>query len=262
LIHGAFHHLPGLGPKRIQEIQRLGIADWEALAENLTLLGIGKTRREQILENMASCHEAVAADNIGHLVRTYAPKDQWRILNHYLERASYFDIETSGLGPGSYITLIACLHRGKVYTFMRNENLDDFQDLLDDIELLVSFNGASFDVPQVQSHFGIPDIPCPHLDLRWACYHEELRGGLKRIEGELGIERPADLIGVDGAEAVWLWEDWDQDGNRNARNKLIRYCCADVLSLQLLAGKLLHIRGCSGMTPPAVDMWKLIPAEE
>ncbi|NCC50185.1 MAG: hypothetical protein EOM20_03115 [Spartobacteria bacterium] len=261
MIRGALHHLPGLGPKRLNEAQRLGVATWEDLVAQMNRLGLGATGQQKIQAAITACDAAIEADDIAYLTRMYHAKDHWRILGHYLERASFFDIETSGLGPGSYITLIACLHRGHLHTFVHGENLDAFLDILDEVELLVSFNGASFDVPQVLSHFHIPGIPCPHIDLRWACYHEQLRGGLKHIETELGIERPPDLVGVDGEEAVWLWDYWRQDGNQSARSKLIRYCCADVLSLNLLAAKLLHARGCQPLCRPASALWSMIPED-
>ena len=112
-------------------------------------------------------------------------------------------------------------------------------DKLQELKLIVSFNGTSFDVPVVMQNFRIHEFPVPHLDLRWICYHEGIRGGLKEIEKILNIKRPADLSGVDGMEAVLLWERWVRLNEQSSLEKLIKYCSADVLSLVKLSEKIL-----------------------
>ena len=183
----------------------------------------------------------MADDDIQYFVETFHSQDKWRILSQYLDRCSYFDIETTGLEYDDTITLIVCWHRGKLHTFVEHENLDDFLDLLDDVELLVSFNGSTFDVPRVLDGFHIPELPCPHVDLRWPCYYADLPGGLKQITSHLGLERPADLQDADGSLAVELWSQWQLQKNAEARELLIRYCAADVLLMlplsQYLAGQ-------------------------
>ncbi|MBU0677747.1 MAG: ribonuclease H-like domain-containing protein [Verrucomicrobia bacterium] len=256
MIRGALQHLPGVGRERLRLLQNAGITDWRQLAEDVPLSGIGPVTQKKLQAEVLRCEAALAEGNIRYLVSGIRKSDQWRVLGHFFDHASYFDIETSGLDIDSRITVICCLHRGKLYTFTKNENLDEFVDLLDDVDLLVSFNGASFDVPRVVSEFHIPELPCPHIDLRWLCYYESLRGGLKTVEKSMGIERPTDLVGVDGEEAVWLWEMWERGGNGKARERLLRYCAADVLSLRLLAGTLLECRGYTLDFPRGGAVWR------
>jgi len=154
--------------------------------------------------------------------------------------------------------VICCCHKGKLLPFVRGENLDDFLELLDDIELLISFNGSSFDVPQLLDLWHIPALPCPHIDLRWVCYHCELRGGLKAIEQQLTIDRPPDLAGLDGADAVWLWERYRETDDEAARAQVIRYCAADVVTLQLVAAEALRLKGFDIVTPSADALWRLL----
>lgn len=261
MIRHALEHLPGLGPARIRELRRIGIDNWLALRDAAGLPALGAKRHAHLLDCITQCETALQRDDIGFLTRTLSRKDLWRVLNEYFERASFFDIETNGMGPDSRITLIACYHKDRMYTFLQDENLNDFLDLLDEVDLLVSYNGACFDVPFVERAFNIPEIPCPHIDLRWLCRQQELRGGLKSIEQQLGIDRPPDLVGVDGEEAVWLWDFWHRDRDTRAREKLIRYCCADVLSLKLVAGRILRMRNCPAACPNASTLWDLIPRE-
>jgi uncharacterized protein len=60
-----------------------------------------------------------------------------------------------------------------------------------------------------------------------------LQGGLKSIECQLGINRDADLEGVDGFEAVRLWNQYRR-GNQAALEKLLRYNEQDIVNLKTL----------------------------
>ncbi len=255
MIEQAFQHLPGLGPERLKQLDAFGVRDWPDLRARLSELPFGPGTRTKLEGAVSRCEQALAENDLHYLVKTLAAPDQWRILGRYFDRAAYFDIETSGLDASSVVTLIACWHKGALHTFVRGRNLEAFLDLLDEVELLVSFNGASFDVPRVLSEFHIPTIPCPHLDLRWVCYHQQHRGGLKQIERNLGIRRPPDLVGVDGAEAVWLWNLWEQGGNQRALDRLIRYCCADVITLEQVAARLLDDQNAPVTCPPLDTAW-------
>lgn len=236
MITEALRHCPGIGPVRLKQLHALGVRSWHDVLEHAGRIPFGF--RAGLVEECDRCLKALEAGDIRYLVGRLAPTDKWRILSHLLEETTYFDIETMGLEYDAPITVIACWHRGQLHHFVENENLDEFLTLLDDVTLLTSFNGSSFDVPRVLDGFHIPELPCPHLDLRWLCYHQGLRGSLKRIAADVGITRPADLNDADGALAVVLWHAWSGKGDRSARDLLLRYCGADVLMLVMLAEQL------------------------
>lgn len=201
---------------------------------------------------------ALEADEAGYFTSRLPPLEQWRVLAHWFEKASFFDIETSGLEADSIVTLVCCFHGGRPLCFLANENLDDFLDLLENVKLLVSFNGASFDVPRVLDRFHIPELPCAHVDLRWLCHHVGWRGGLKKIEKAQGLRRPPDLEGLGGAEAVWLWQAWAECRDERSRRTLERYCSADTVMLKILAGKLCALQGAALSVPEEAGLWTLI----
>ena len=215
---------------------------------------IPSSLRVEVQAEAQRCLQAMADDDIGYFVDRFYAQDKWRILNHYLDRCSFFDIETTGLEYDDTITMIVCWHDGKLHTFVEHENLDDFLDLLEDVQLLISFNGSSFDVPRVLDGFHIPELPCPHIDLRWPCYHAQLHGGLKQITTQLGLQRPADLLNADGSLAIELWSRWQHTQDADARELLIRYCAADVLLMLPLAQ---HVAG-HPMTD-CTQLWKHLP---
>ena len=73
-----------------------------------------------------------------------------------------------------------------------------------------------------------------HVDLRFPLRRLGFLGGLKAIEHQAGLSRARELSGIQGADAVDLWHRWRQ-GDRDARETLIRYNEADVASLPVLA---------------------------
>lgn len=258
MIRGAFLHLPGIGPERLRRLQAAGITTWSELRASPDAVRLAPGPWDRLLAELDRCEEAAARGDLKYLVETFSPRDHWRILAEHFEAAAYFDLETSGLGPDSYVTVIACWADRRLHTYVRGRNLDEFLALLEDVRLLVSFNGASFDVPHVTRAFHIPGIPCAHIDLRWLCHHQQLGGGLKQIERRLAIQRPPELVGMDGADAVWLWDDYLQRDDTDALHRLVRYCAVDVLSLHSVAGRLLRNLHCAVPCPEPTELWKAL----
>jgi len=68
------------------------------------------------------------------------------------------------------------------------------------------------------------------------CWRNNLYGGFKAVERQLGI--PRRLRGIGGAEAVMLWWRYQMDHDRKALDLLLEYNKEDVLNLMTLRGKL------------------------
>ena len=247
-------HCPTIGPVRLALLREVGVRSWPdvlAFADRLP-----KSFRQRLFEESCRCLAALECGDIRFFVDRFASQDQWRILTHFIDSVSFFDIETMGLEYDAPITTIACWHDGRLLTFVEHENLDEFLALLDEVKLLASFNGSSFDVPRVLDAFHIPQLPCPHVDLRWSCYHKGLRGGLKKIATQLGIVRPVDLQDADGAIAAHLWNRWTLHNDRTARDRLLRYCSSDVL-LSVMIAKHLAGQALASQT----SLWEHLPAD-
>src|SRR5207249_1292873 len=75
----------------------------------------------------------------------------------------------------------------------------------------------------------------PHIDLCFLARRLGLRGGLKRIEPIAGVERPGPLQGLDGWDAVRLWNRWRYGHDAAALELLLAYNEADAMNLQPLA---------------------------
>ena len=213
---------------------------WGDIISRPHCIPLGPRSQERLLLETTESLEALEADNISYFAERFSTSEQWRVLAKYFPRASFLDTETTGLSIyREKITTAACYHRGKMHVFMRNENLKDLLALLEEVELLISFNGKSFDVHFVLNEFNIPSLPCPHIDLRWICYHSGLRKGLKEIERHCGIKRRTEIENVDGYEAVLLWNDWISNKKVASRERLLQYCKADVVALVQISREVL-----------------------
>ncbi|MCH2213475.1 MAG: ribonuclease H-like domain-containing protein [Fuerstiella sp.] len=255
MITESLRHCRGIGPSKLDQLHNVGICSWHDVIEHSAKIPQGI--RSNLLEEARRSLEALDQQNIGYFTDRLCPQDKWRILAEFFDQTSFFDIETTGLGIDAAITVIVCWHQDQLHTFVEHENLDEFLDLLDDISLLASFNGAGFDVPRVLDAFHIPGLPCPHLDLRWPCYHAGMTGGLKEIERHLQMARPSDLMNTDGELAVALWSAWRDRKDSSARQHLIRYCSADVLALIILAQHLGNVERYN-----QEELWSHLPAAE
>ena len=77
----------------------------------------------------------------------------------------------------------------------------------------------------------------PHFDLCFGARKLGFRGGLKKLEREFGIQREDAVTGIDGYEAVKLWE-FARRGSSEALDLLKLYNREDTVNLFNLAIRL------------------------
>jgi uncharacterized protein YprB with RNaseH-like and TPR domain len=108
---------------------------------------------------------------------------------------------------------------------------------LEGIQTLVTFNGSTFDLPMIRKRL-YADLKhdFEHCDLLHICRRRGLRGGLKRVETMLGIERAT--TGISGWDAPRLWHRYETLGDHMALAILLDYNREDVVNLAVLEGHL------------------------
>ena len=146
----------------------------------------------------------------------------------------YLDIETNSFGQ---ISVVGLFGQGGFTSLVEGDLLTQSRlcDELARYDLLVTFNGASFDLPLLLASIqGLP-LDQPHIDLCLLGRQLGYRGGLKAIELQLGIQRRADLCGMSGADAGHLWNRWRHRRDEEAKERLLAYNEADCVNLQPLA---------------------------
>lgn len=160
-----------------------------------------------------------------------------------MKNRAYIDIETTGLST-SYADLtvigIGIEHGGEMRVMQLVERDLSEQKLLTalaGIEELYSYNGSRFDLPFLRAKLGVDLKTCfKHTDLMYACWRNNLMGGLKVVEMRLGIDRK--LRGIDGWAAVRLWYQYVNDCDIEALKILLDYNREDVVNLRFLREKL------------------------
>ncbi len=158
---------------------------------------------------------------------------KWRAWGELRDRALFVDIETDGGAYGEALTVLGT-YDGQTYRgFVAGENLDEAQEFLEQYPLVVTFNGAQFDLPVIRQRFPRHTFNHIHIDLRFPLRRLGYRGGLKAIEEARGLRRGAETHGLGGWDAVRLWFEW-RAGDAAARDQLLAYNREDVVNLQPL----------------------------
>jgi len=233
MIPNSFVVFPGVRHSVEQKIWDAGITDWTAAP--------AAALEKWIAEPDLDAGRAALEDrNARHFNDAILGSDRWRLYQDFIDAAAFLDIETTGLSPGdAVVTMVGVLDRTGFTAYTRGENLEDLPEAISKNKLIVTFNGASFDLPFLRHEFrqsGQDDLfdHAAHLDLRYAMKKAGYTGGLKRIEQALGVGRETALSKLSGRDAITLWRMADE-GEKGAMETLIRYNAEDVASLPDLA---------------------------
>ncbi len=231
MLKRTFIHLPRVGPRREAHFWRQGLETWEDFLAAAWVPGLSR----DLVRNLKSeLRESVlnVADP-GYFGPRLPAGEHWRLLRAF-PRVGYLDIETTGtFWPGLLVTVVGLYDGASMRQFVHGYTLQEFPRVLEDFDLLVTFNGTQFDLPVLRSYF--PDLVLPplHVDLRFLLARLGYKGGLKKIEPRFGIERPAEVNGMDGYMAVILWQRY-QRGDRYSLDLLLKYNREDVINLEVL----------------------------
>ncbi len=235
MITSSFIQLPGIGHVIEREIWRSGVSTWDGFRAARDLPAVVMGRRRELSYMLGECEERLAAGDSACLAGMLPASEAWRLYPDFRDRAAFLDIETTGLSPaGAEVTMVGVLDRGGYRAFLSGENLRDLPSALAEYRLVVTYNGAAFDLPFLQHRFGRSvSAHMAHIDLMHPLRRLGLRGGLKGVERRLGLDR-GELTGLSGIDAVRMWRMWE-DGDGGARETLVRYNAEDVASLPAIA---------------------------
>jgi uncharacterized protein YprB with RNaseH-like and TPR domain len=230
MLTNTFLHIPYVNEATEKEIWNNGINSWDSFLEKspnvknkeliTKYLHLSKDRLKQ------SDHEFFS----GRLLSKY----HWRAYDEFRKNCCFLDIETTGLSKErDEITTIGLYDGNESKIFINGQTLDKFPEEIKKYSFIVTFNGALFDLPFIRAK--MPNIKFNHFhaDLRFVLNRLGYSGGLKNIEKKMGIDR-GDLEGVDGREAVRLWNRYKKHDDKAALDRLIKYNIEDVKNLKTL----------------------------
>ena len=230
MLTHTFSHIPGIGRATEQRLWQAGITSWSSWRDNAPVrLPNSSAKEVDLLLNHSS--EALAG-NPTFFTNLLAANEQWRIFPHFRETTAYIDIETTGLGNDAELTTIALYDGAEIKYYINGRNLEGFLDEIWDYNVLVSYNGKSFDIPFLENYFRI-GLHHAQIDLRYVLARLGFKGGLKGCEKMLGINRGS-LDGVDGYFAVLLWHEYESYNDEKALETLLAYNIEDTVNLETL----------------------------
>ena len=178
MLRHTFLHVPGIGEKKERDLWSRGYTDWEEFERGHP----AGAWRDLILERLDV--ERAAGD--------LPTREAWRLGGELSAHTLFLDIETTGLSiDADAITCIGVSDGSTVSAYVRGENLARFPEVLEGVKLIVTYNGASFDLPVLARAF-------PRIDFA-RFHHVDLRFPLRRIG----------LTGPDpGGMAVWTFQTY------------------------------------------------------
>lgn len=146
--------------------------------------------------------------------------------------SAYLDIETSFSGS---VTVIGIFRPdfGTIQLVGGGVSDINIYRALEGVSTIYTYNGGSFDLPVIRKYLQV-DLKqdFQHHDLMRDCWRHGLKGGLKKVELQIGIARGT--AGITGWDAPKLWHRFETIGDINALDLLLRYNRDDVINLPRL----------------------------
>lgn len=232
MLQNTFCHIPRISPRMEAALWAAGVTNWQD-AQKTDLPKVARVNPDRLRTEIDESAAALRCGRPHYFAERLPSHLHWRWFPEFRDRCAYLDIETTGMRIGSDRISAVTLYDGRcIRWYVHGLNLDDFILDVQDYDVLVTFNGKSFDVPFLESSFNTK-LPHAQLDVRHALSRLGYAGGLKKCERALGLER-GELAGVDGFMAVALWQEYSRTGHGAALETLLSYNIQDTLNLEPL----------------------------
>lgn len=234
MLEQTYIHVPGIGAKTERRLWGRGIRRWEdflSLPEPAP--GFSAPRHALVSDHLREARRSLDRRDFRYFSEALPRNETWRAWPEFRDRVAYLDIETTGIGSWATVTVVGVYDGKRVRTYIHGDNLDDLPGDLAEFAFLVTFNGATFDLPFLARRFPGLDLSHLHSDLRYTLARIGYRGGLKRVEQELGLQRSERTAGLDGWDAVRLWNEY-RAGSQEALELLVEYNTEDIVNLEHL----------------------------
>jgi len=229
MLTNTFQLIQKIGPKSEERLWQCGIRHWDDLTAPYPD-HLSPAQGDHMAKCLTEARTHLACRPSWFLEKL-AAREHWRIFPHFRAVTAYLDIETDG-SFANRITTATIFDGQNIRCFVQGDNLDNLPLALREYDVLVTYSGKSFDVPVIEKQFGTR-LKIAHLDLRYLLAGLGFKGGLKKCEIRLGLDR-GELTGVDGYAAVLLWEMYRRTGKRRALETLLAYNIMDTVNLERL----------------------------
>ncbi|MBI2558151.1 ribonuclease H-like domain-containing protein [Candidatus Woesearchaeota archaeon] len=238
MITNTFIFLERVGKRLEQNIWRNGIPNWDSFLKSKNVNGLARHRKLYCDRKILNARKALYSFDSGYFLNLLPQSEMWRLYDFFKEDAVFLDIETTGLSKNEDDITVFGLYDGiSTKTMIKGINLD-FNILKKELQkykLIVTFNGASFDLPFIEKRYPnlLPKIP--NFDVKSVTSRLGLKGGLKNIEKILSIRRSSIVDRFYGGDALTLWRMYRATGDDYYLNLLVEYNEYDIINLKTVA---------------------------
>src|SRR5438132_13672808 len=155
MLTNTFCHIPGVGEKTEQRLWSQGVHSWGDALVAPRVPALWRPHLEESLRQFSARNPDFFAAEL--------PSNQaWRLYRDFADRCAFVDIETTGMGPSANVTAVGLYDGKTVRSYVWGHNLDQFAQDIASFQLLVTYNGKSFDVPILRDRLGVR-LPRPHM---------------------------------------------------------------------------------------------------
>jgi hypothetical protein len=167
MLKNTFIHADGVGPATERKLWSAGVHTWDIFLAWQREKKFPFRNLQRLAPIVEESHWALRRRDVGFFTSRLKSSEQWRVYRDFSQQAAFVDIETTGLSSDfDQITVVGLFAGGSFHSFVHGKNLDQFPHVVAEYPLLVTFNGAQFDLPFLRKKF--PDFhPVAHLDLRY-----------------------------------------------------------------------------------------------
>lgn len=232
-VENSFLGAAGVGERVERTLWEHGVTHWDGFHADVP--GVGEARAASVREFIDAGRQALDDGDARFFADAFPSRAHWR-LHDTFDAPCYLDIETTGLDRHAHdVTTVTCHRGGETTTLVRGRDLtaDALRRELDAATHLVTYNGAQFDVPFLETAFDL-SVDLPNVDLLFPCRRLGLTGGLSGVESALGVER--DRPDISGRDAVRLWHEYER-GDEDALDTLVAYNREDTVNLATVADR-------------------------
>jgi len=244
MITKTFIFLERIGYKVETTIWGNGIYDWDNFLKSSKIKGFSRYRKLYYNRKILNAKKALYNFDSSYFIDLMPQSEMWRLYDFFKEDAVFLDIETTGLSKLHDDITVFGLYDGlntKIMINGINMNYNALKKELQKYKLIVTFNGAAFDLPFIEKRYPnlLPEIP--NFDVKSLTDKLGLKGGLKNIERELGIKRKEIIEDFSGGDALTLWRMYKATRDDYYLNLLVEYNEYDIVNLKLVAEKCIKI---------------------
>ncbi len=234
MIQQSFIFLPGMTLRKEALLWQRGINSWNDFLKAEHIPGIPEQTKQHCNLLLEEAKKRLFAEDAPYFWALLPHNQHWRLYDAFKERVCYLDIETTNNNQD--ITVISVFDDFDTHSLVKEKNLfrERIIELLQRFSLIITFNGATFDIPKIEKHFSLR-MTTPHIDLRHVLKKIGHSGGLKDIEKELGILRREEVKVMRGHHASEAWKLWKTTGEAKFLELLLMYNEEDVVNLKQLA---------------------------